>query len=498
MSYLLGIDLGTTGVKVIAMDTAGKTAGEATEEYPLLTPRPGWAEQNPSEWWEAVKKSVRKMLRTSGINPSGIKGIGLTGQMHGAVFLDKNNSVIHPAILWCDQRTVKECAEIIERAGEERIFEITANPVLTGFQAPKILWLRKNFPSLYARVSKVLLPKDYIRFLLTGVFATDVSDASGTSLLDVGKRRWSGEILGKLGIPEDFLPECFESVEITGKITGKAAEETGLKKGTPVAAGAGDQAAGGIGSGVVEKGLISVSLGTSGVVFGHSEKVFADREKRLHAFCHAVPGKWHLMGVMLSAGGSFRWLRDNLLMEPYEAMAGMAKTVPEGSEGLIFLPYLAGERCPHPDPNARGIFFGLSLKHSREHIARAVMEGILFGLKDILNIMKASGISPCRKLRVSGGGARSDFWCAMMADIFNARIARLSSGEGPSYGAAIIAGIGTGIYSDAASACRLLVKEKDVFVPEEKRAAVYEKFYGLYKNLYPSVKAQFDILGKIV
>lgn len=498
MDYLIGIDLGTTGVKVIAMDTEGKTAGSATEEYPLLTPGPGWAEQNPGEWWEAVKKSLRKLLRTSGINPASIKGIGLTGQMHGAVFLDGNSEVLCPAILWCDQRTVKECEEITEKVGSKKIFEITSNPVLTGFQAPKILWLRKNFPSLYAKVSKVLLPKDYIRFLLTGVFATDVSDASGTSLLDVGKRRWSEEILGKLGIPEDFLPECFESVEITGEIRGKAAEETGLKKGTPVAAGAGDQAAGGIGSGVVEEGLFSVSLGTSGVIFGHSEKVVADSKRRLHTFCHAVPGKWHLMGVMLSAGGSFRWLRDNLLMEPYKTMAGMAEKIKEGSERLIFLPYLSGERCPHPDPNARGIFFGLSLNHTREHIARAVMEGITFGLKDIMNIMQETCLSPGEELRVSGGGSKSVFWCQMMADIFNRKTVRLSSEEGPSYGAAIIAGTGTGIYRDISSACRSLVKEKDVFIPRADKVKIYEDFYGLYKNLYPALREQFDILGKIV
>ncbi|HNS31978.1 MAG TPA: xylulokinase [bacterium] len=494
----MGIDLGTTGVKVVITDTGGNTVKTASVEYPLLTPRPGWAEQDPSEWWKASQKAIRQALDSSGIKPVNIKCIGLTGQMHGAVFLDSRNRVLCPAILWCDQRTAEECIEINEKVGAGRIFEITANPVLTGFQSPKILWLRKNLPKLYRKVKKILLPKDYLRFLLTGAFATDVSDASGTSLLDIKKRKWSEEILRKLDIQSDFLPGCFESAEITGNITGKASLATGLKKDTPVVAGAGDQAAGGIGSGIAEEGLFSISLGTSGVVFAHSDKILADTGRRLHTFCHAVPNKWHLMGVMLSAGGSLRWLRDNIVNEPYEAMTSMAGKIKEGSEGLIFLPYLTGERCPYPDPAARGVFFGISLKHGREHFIRAVMEGITFGLKDSLNIMKKTGLSPGKKLRVSGGGARSPLWCQMMADIFNNCTVRLTCEEGPAYGAALIAGAGIGTYRDIVFACRLFIKEKDTFSPSKENAKKYEDFYGLYRKLYPSLKDRFDTLAKIV
>lgn len=496
--YLMGIDLGTTGARAVLIDDAGRVAGKSECGYPLLTPRPGWAEQEPSGWWEAVKKSTGETIRKAGINPGSILCVGLTGQMHGAVFLDKTGASICPAILWCDQRTGKECAEITGMVGAERIFEITANPVLTGFQAPKILWLRNNSPELYSRIRKVLLPKDYIRFMLTGDYATDVSDASGTSMLDVGKRKWSAEILEKTGIPAGFLPECYESGEITGKISKKAGEETGLPAGTPVVAGAGDQAAGGIGSGIVEKGLLSLSLGTSGVLFGHSDTLFTDRGRRLHTFCHAVAGKWHLMGVMLSAGGSFRWLRDKVLGIPYGDMASMSEEVPEGSEGLIFLPYLSGERCPYPDPAARGVFFGLSLKHGRGHLARAVMEGIAFGLKDIFVIMKETGMSACETVRISGGGARSDEWCRMISNIFNCNIARLSVEEGPAYGAAILAGTGSGVFENIVPACRMLVREEEVFTPESEKASLYMDYYGIYRKLYPDLRERFDSLSKIV
>ncbi len=502
MEYLMGIDVGTSGVKSVIIDENGTVVSSGTEEYPLSTPKPGWAEQNPEDWHAAAVRCIKNTVLKSGVNTADINGIGLTGQMHGSVFLDRENRVIRPAILWCDQRTDKECSEITEAVGKKRVFEITCNPVLTGFQAPKIIWLRNNESELYKRTAKVLLPKDYMRFILTGEFATDVSDASGTSLFDVPNRRWSDEILEKLNLPKELLPECFESPEITGRVTKEAAQATGLKEGTPVVAGAGDQAAGGVGSGIVEEGLVSVSVGTSGVVFAHSEKVFVDPKGRLHTFCHAVPGRWHLMGVMLSAGGSFRWLRDTCFhgeKNAYEVMTSLAENVIPGSEGLIFLPYLTGERCPYPDPDARGVFFGLSLKHKKKHLVRAVMEGVAFGLKDSVRIMKEIGVPAGERFRISGGGGKSILWRRMMADIFNGRTVTLSSEEGPSYGAAVLAGAGTGIYKDVVSACRRMIKEneKSLSVPDAGNTAEYEKFYNLYNGLYAALEEQFDNLAKI-
>ncbi|MCX8081828.1 MAG: xylulokinase [bacterium] len=500
MEYLLGIDVGTTGVKILLIDEGGRIQGSVTEEYPLFTPKPGWAEQNPSDWWEATVKGIRRLIEETGVKGTEIRGIGLTGQMHGSVFLNNKGAVIHPAILWCDQRTAKECEEITEKVGKKKVFEITCNPVLTGFQAPKIVWLRNNHPEVYKNISKVLLPKDYIRFCLTGVFATDVADASGTSLFDVKRRKWSEEILEALDISSSLLPECFESPELTGYITKEVSGLTGIQEGTPVVAGAGDQAAGGIGSGIVEEGFVSVSLGTSGVVFAHLEDIFVDPEGRLHTFCHAVPGKWHIMGVMLSAGGSFRWLRDTLFGKEtsYNIMTDMAGQVPVGSEGLLFLPYLTGERCPYPDPNARGIFFGISLKHRKEHFVRAVMEGVSFGLKDSIRIMKEIGVPEGKRFRITGGGAKSDLWCKMMADVFDGDTVRLKVEEGPSFGAAVLAGVGVGMYSDVKTACKKLVKEDEkVFIPDVRNTELYNKFYTLYGNIYKNVKGIFDNLAEI-
>ncbi len=508
MKYIIGIDLGTTGVKSVLVDSEGKVCGSTTEEYPLITLKPGWAQQDPELWWQATAKGIANLIKKTGINPSLICGVGLTGQMHGSVFLDKNFRVLYPAILWCDQRTAKECEQINEIIGKDRIFEITCNPILTGFQAPKILWLKNNVPDVFKNVEKVLLPKDYIRFCLTEEFATDVSDASGTGLFDVKKRNWSLEILDKLRIPQIWFPECFESIEITSKISENAEKITGIPAGVPVVAGAGDQAAGAIGNGITKEKVVSISLGTSGVVFAFSERPFVDPAGRLHTFCHAVPYKWHLMGVMLSAGGSFRWFRDVLGKEeinkarelgkdPYEILVSLADEAPAGCDGLIFLPYLSGERCPYQDPDAKGVFFGISLKTTKAHMTRSVLEGVSFGLKDSVEIMKEIGLPPGGDYRVSGGGGRSSLWCQILADIIGEKMVRLTSEEGPAYGAALLAGSGTGVFPDIETTCEMFLSVKDRFIPDNKKSGIYNNIYEIYRDLYHNLEGLFDRTARL-
>lgn len=505
-SYVIGIDLGTTGVKCVLVDKQGKVVYSCFEEYPLITPKPGWAQQDPEVWWHATVKSLKSLVNK--INPSSLSGIGLTGQMHGAVFLDQDGNVLYPAILWCDQRTAEECQQINEKVGKEKIFDITCNPVLTGFQAPKILWLKNNYSDIYKKVKKILLPKDYIRFRLTKAFATDVSDASGTSLFDVRKRNWSEEILDALEIPIEWLPDSFESIEITAKTSSETQNLTGIPAGIPVVAGAGDQAAGAIGTGIIKEKLISISLGTSGVVFAFSDKVFVDPQGRLHTFCHAVPGKWHLMGVMLSAGGSFRWFRDVLGdkekeeakkagKDSYELLTLLAEKSSPGCDGVVFLPYLAGERCPYPDPNAKGVFFGISLKTTKSDLIRAVLEGVSFGLRDSVEIMKEIGLPFGGHCRVSGGGARSSFWTQLLADIIGEKMVRLVSEEGPAYGAALLAGSGTKIFPDIETSCDMFIEIKDEFIPEQTSYEFYTKSYGVYKDLYRNLKNSFDLISDL-
>jgi len=505
-TFLLGIDLGTSGVRALLMDDRGSVAGSCSEEYPLATPRPAWAEQSPEHWWRATRRAVRRLLAQTATEPCAIAGIGLTGQMHGSVFLDRHGEVVCPAILWCDQRTEEECEEITRLAGKKRVLAVTCNPVLTGFQAPKIVWLRKHRPEAWRRVAKVLLPKDYLRYLLTGLFATDVSDASGTSLLDVRKRRWSQEMIEATGICRSMLPEVFESPVQTGTVSAEAARATGLRAGTPVTAGAGDQAAGAVGSGIVEEGLVSVSLGTSGVVFAHARTPSRDPQGRLHTFCHAVPGAWHLMGVTLSAGGSYRWFRDAFWSpgntahsaRRYREMEQAAARVPAGCDGLLFLPYLSGERCPHPDPRARGVFFGLSLSHDRSHAARSILEGVAFGIRQCVEMMDSAGVNTGRRFRITGGGSRSRLWVQICADILAREMVRLNVDEGPAYGAAILAGASAGVFPDVPSACRRLVRERQVFTPDGKRATLYDKLYHVYRELYASLRRSFaDLAGAV-
>jgi xylulokinase len=504
---LLGIDIGTSGSKAVLVDIEGGVVASALSEYPMSTPRPLWAEQNPAGWWEATVRSVRQVLATPGVRAEQVKGVGLTGQMHGLVLLDERGEVLRPCIMWNDQRTGPQCDAITERLGLARLLELTANPVLPGFTAPKIVWVRENEPEVYARAAHVLLPKDYARYRLTGEYLTEVSDASGTLLLDVRHRRWSPEMLAALDIPEGWLPVCRESVEPTSRISERAAAETGLPAGTPVVGGAGDQAAQAVGSGIIEQGVISVTLGTSGVVFAAAEQFLLEKEGRLHAFCHAVRGKWHLMGVMLSAAGSLRWYRDTIGREesaraleeeadPYDLLTRQAEKAPAGSEGLLFLPYLSGERTPHPDPDARGVYFGLTLRHSREHLVRAVLEGVAYGLRDSLELMRAMGLR-ITQVRASGGGARSPLWRQILADVFDSEIALTNETEGAAFGAALLAGVGTGLYKDAAEACGRAIKITDSVQPGPEKA-VYADYYSIYRALYPALAPQFKAVSEVI
>lgn len=508
MAYLMGIDVGTTGTKTILIEETGKVVCSSLKEYPLYTPRPNWAEQNPEDWWTATVGSIKEVLIRSGINGEEIKGIGLSGQMHGAVLVDKDHEVLRPCILWCDQRTSKQCEYITETIGKKQLIELTCNPALTGFTAGKIIWVRDNEPQVYERIFKVLLPKDYIRFRLTGSFATEVSDASGTLLLDVKRRRWSEEVLEKLDIDRDFMPECYESPVISGEITCEVSRLTGLRAGTPVVGGGGDQAAQGVGNGIVEEGIISSTIGTSGVVFAFSDKVKVDPLGRVHTFCHAVPGKWHIMGVMLSAGGSLRWFRDNLGAEeinkagkqgvdPYEILTQEASTVKAGCEGLIFLPYLAGERTPHADPNAKGVFFGLTIRHKKAHLIRSIMEGVCYGLRDSLEIIKELGV-PLKEMRASGGGARSSLWRQIQASVNNLEQATMNVTEGAAFGAALLAGVGVGVYESVEEACEETIKIIDRVFPVEEEIKTYEKYYRIYRSLYPILKNSFSEMNKVV
>jgi xylulokinase len=505
VTHVLGIDIGTTGVKALLVSEKGGVTASATVEYPLLTPRPNWAEQNPQTWWDATVSATQTCLEkahaASGKDID-VTAVGLSGQMHSSVFLDSRGEVLRPAILWCDQRTAPQCQEITDTVGFDRLIELTFNRALAGFTAPKILWLRQNEPEAYARVRQVLVTKDYIRYRMTGVFATEVSDASGTLLFNVARREWSDEMLQALDIPREWLPDCFESPEISGYLTGEAARVLGLTEGTPVVGGGGDQAAGAVGNGIVREGLVSCVLGTSGVVFWHSDKPAFDPLGRLHSFCHAIPGKWHLMGVTLTAGGALRWFRDTLCqdeitearlkgVDPYDIIIKKATSVPPGSEGLVFLPYLAGERNPHADANARGAFLGLSLRHTKAHMARAVLEGVIMNLKGCMELGQESGVT-ATQLSLSGGGARSVAWQQIVADIFGIDVVRNSVDEGPAYGAAILAAVGTGLFSSVEEACTRFIRTVDSRVPDPARSQVYGHLYDLYRPIYATLRDFFD------
>jgi xylulokinase len=490
--YFLGIDTSTTSSKALLIDEEGKVVGVASSPHTLQTPKPLWSEQDPREWWGAVAASIKSVLMESGVGAERVAAIGLTGQMHGLVLLDEAGNVLRPAILWNDQRTQAECDEIHARVGKARFIQITGNVALTGFTAPKILWVQKNEPDLYAKARHVLLPKDYIRFKLTGEYAMDKADGAGTVLFDLKSRDWSPEVLDKLGIDPAWMPRTFEGTEFTGRLTREAALATDLKEGTPVAAGGGDQAAGAVGVGAVEPGIVGLTVGTSGVVFATTPSALIEPEGRLHAFCHAVPGMWHFMGVMLSAAGSLQWYRDTLAPTmSFDELLKEAETVPAGSEGLQFLPYLSGERTPYPDPLARGAFVGLTLRHSRGHMTRAVLEGVSFGLKDSFTLIQNAGLGAITQVRGSGGGTKGALWRQIMASVLDAELVTVNTTEGGAYGAALLAGVGAGAWSDVPGACKAAIRVTGSTRPDAAQVEAYRQAYPLYRELYPALKSSF-------
>ncbi len=496
MSYVIGIDVGTSGTKGLLVSESGRVARTATVEYGVSTPRPGWAEQDPDDWWKASAEVIKRLLADSGARGAEVVGVGLTGQMHSSVFLDGNDGVIRPALLWCDQRVSGEVEYITEKIGFDRLVTLTNNRALTGFTAPKVLWLKNSEPQNYGRLKSLLLAKDYIRFKLTGEKATDVSDASGMLLFDVAGREWSRETLDLLEIDASILARVYESSQICGRVSKEAALAAGLEPGTPVVAGAGDQAAGAIGNGVVREGPVLITVGTSGVVFAASEKPVMDPLARIHSFCHASPGLWHAMGVMLSAGGSTRWLRDLFRQAgsdiDYPDMGAAAEEVPPRCEGLTFLPYLTGERTPHFDPEARGVFSGLSLGSGVGHLTRAVMEGVAYGLKDSVNLMAESGLR-MDEVYLSGGGAKSALWSAVISSVLGLPIKRLSVDEGPAFGAAILALVGTGAFSSAAEAAEATLSIRDEIEPDPDWVNAYEAGHERFAALYEALKDKFAI-----
>jgi xylulokinase len=496
VAHLLGIDVSTTGSKAIIVKYDGAISAAASSPHTLQTPRPLWSEQDPSEWWTAAAASIREVLQKAEVPPDSISAIGLTGQMHGLVLLDELGDILRPAILWNDQRTQSQCDEIYARVGKDRFIRITGNVVLTGFTAPKILWVQENEPEIYSRVAHVLLPKDYVRYQLTGDLAMDKADGAGTVLMDLRERRWSSEILSALEIPSGWMPELYEGPDVTGTVSRKASEITGLPAGIPVVAGGGDQAAQAVGVGAIREGIVALTLGTSGVVFATTNSPFTEPDGRLHAFCHAVPELWHLMGVMLSAGGSLRWYRDTFVPGmDYDRLLEPAAGIAPGADGLLFLPYLTGERTPHPDPQARGAFVGLTVRHGLSHLTRAVLEGVAFGLRDSFELMKSAGLPSINQVRISGGGAKSLLWQQILADIFNCRLVTVNTTEGAAYGAALLAGVGSGNWPSVDSACDSTIRITGEVKPNSDTADGYETGYSIYRELYPALNTSFHRLG---
>lgn len=494
MSYVLGIDVSTTAAKAVILDDEGTVRAVASAGYPYETPRPLWSEQDPHLWWTGVTGSVSSVLDQSGLRGDDIDAVGLTGQMHGLVLLDDGGEVLRPAILWNDQRTGPECDLIRDKIGRHRLIQTTGNDALPGFTAPKLVWVQQHEPEVWASIAHVLLPKDYVRFRLTGDYAVDRADGAGTLLFDLAKRDWSSEIIDALDIEPAWLPRTFEGPETTGVVSRGAAAATGLRDGTPVMAGGGDQAAAAVGVGAVETQRVSLSLGTSGVVFATTDEPVIEPEGRLHAFCHSVPNRWHVMGVMLSAAGSLRWYRDELASEvDFNTLVAEAEQVSAGADGLLFLPYLTGERTPHPDPLARGAFVGLTINHRRPTLTRAVLEGVAFGLRDSFELMRSIG-TVGSEVRATGGGSKSTLWRRILADVLKTTVVTTTTSEGAAYGAAILAAAGLGWFPSVEDACNNLVHTRDPIEPSSD-VATYGDHYERYRALYPALAPSFHSLA---
>ena len=499
MDYLLGLDIGTSGTKALLISVEGKVISSKSVSYFLTSLHPGWAEQSPHDWWEASIKAIQDIISDNLIDPNRIKGISLSGQMNSPVFLDKKMEVIRPSILWNDTRTSKQCEEICDKVGGlDKLISYVYNSALNSYTAPKILWVKENEPENYQKIKVILLPKDYIRFKLTGEIFTEASDAAGTLLFDIIKKKWSSYLLEKLEIDKNILPPVLNSFDLAGKITKNIADKTGLKLGTPVVAGGPDNTCGAVGSGIIEEGRIMISIGSSGIIVAQTNKPMADHKGRITLFNHAYPNSWYILGATLSAGMSYEWLRKKIFNNSldYAQLDSLAESITPGSAGLIFLPYLYGDRTPHTDANARGVFFGLSTKHGQGHFARSVMEGVAFSLKDSLELFKEKGIK-IKEIRSIGGGAKSRIWQQILADILDEEINLLNVEEGPAFGAALIAGVGVGAYKNLSEAVDNIIKLKSKMIPKPKNTRRYNEYYQLYKKLYHSLKGNFEELCKL-
>ena len=506
--HLMGIDVGTTGVKVILISEDGQVLAEQTSSYPTSSPNPSWFEQNPEDWWTATVACIREMVEANGIKLSEITGIGLSGMYHGLVLLDREYNVIRPCILWNDQRTATQSEYIASQFDDKQLLDIAATTCGPYFTACKLLWVRDNEPQNFEKIYKLMLPKDYVRFKLTGEFVTDMTDASGTLFLNVHERKWSQEIVDKLGVDNNILPDLVESPEVSGKVTKRAAEETGLLPGIPVAGGGGDQAAAAIGNGVVEEGIATYSIGTSGVIYAATNEIKYDATGRVNAFCHAAPGKWCVLACINSAAGSYQWYLDNFsdwaMAEAkssgesiFSILENRAAGIPEGSEKLIFLPYLAGERHPHTDTNARGVFFGLHAGHTNSHIIRSILEGVSYCFRDCLDVMRELNIS-IGEIRATGGGSKSKLWLDILSNVSNEPIVTMASDEGgAAFGAAILGGVGAGVFSNLNEACDNMVRTGDKVIPEKNRASIYDKYFAFFQSLYPLLKPSYAELARL-
>jgi len=496
--FFLGIDISTTSSKALLINENGDIVGVASSPHMLQSPKPLWSEQDPHEWWEAITASTQKVLRISRVDKVQVAGIGLTGQMHGLVLMDDAGQVLRPAILWNDQRTQAQCDEIHQRIGKEKFLQISGNISLTGFTASKILWVQQNEPEIYNRVRHILLPKDYIRYRLSGDYAMDKAGGSGTVLFDLKSRNWSTELIEKLGIDPAWLPPTFEGPEFTGTISREAAEKIGLNAGTPIVAGGGDQAAQAVGVGAVEPGIVGLTVGTSGVVFAPTSAPLIEPEGRLHAFCHAVPNLWHFMGVMLSAAGSLQWYRDKLAPGvDFNDLLDESRDAPVGCEGLQFLPYLSGERTPYPDPLARGGWVGLSVRHGRPYLTRSLLEGVSYAFKDIFSLIEDAGLKEVHQVRVSGGGMKNPFWRQIMASVLNTELVTVNTTEGAAFGAALLAGVGTMHWPNVISACSEAIEVVGTTMPDEREVDIYQQAYPIYKGLYPALSPSFNKMDSV-